>query len=587
MKTTLKAYWPSLRKFWYLLVMGTFLMVVNVLLNSLYPFLLRDLTTAFTAPTATMWSVETILMLIFVLFVVKNVAWWFYDYVILHFEVKVMRDLDNRSFKAIQAQSLRFFENSFAGALVKSATRFRQAFESMADAYFYQIGRSATLILLTLIVFAMQRPWMAVAFGVWTILFIVVSFYAARIRYKLSAAESEADSAIGGRLADSFTNSATVKSYGREKDEQARFGEVVEECFRRRKKSWMVGITIGRIQGFVVSGFEMLLVWWLVRGMQDGSVTVADFIFFQTYVLLLMQQLWEFGAVMHRLNQNMAEAKEMAEVYALRPEVQDAPVARPLNVEDGEIEFHAVNFSYIDRETREHHDVHDFNLHIDAGQTVAVVGHTGAGKSTLVKLLLRHFDLSSGYIRIDRQDIANVTQASLRQQIALVPQSPDLFHRSIRDNIAFARPDATDEEIIVAAKRAHAWEFIQNLPEQEGKKELDIIVGERGVKLSGGERQRIALARAFLADAPILILDEATSALDSKTEHQIQSAIADLLEGRTCIVIAHRLSTIQRADRIIVMENGSIVEEGTHDELLDSNGVYADLWSHQSGGYIK
>jgi ATP-binding cassette subfamily B protein len=195
---------------------------------------------------------------------------------------------------------------------------------------------------------------------------------------------------------------------------------------------------------------------------------------------------------------------------------------------------------------------------------------------------MRCFNLDSGNIRIDRQDIARVTQLSLRQQIAVVPQDPNLFHRSLRENIAFARPDASEDEIIEAAQRARAWEFIQLLPEK-----LDTLVGERGVKLSGGERQRVALARAFLANAPILVLDEATSALDSITEHQIQLAIADLLKGRTCIIIAHRLSTIQRADKIIVMENGSIVEEGAHEELLSKEGVYADLWSHQSGGYIK
>lgn len=229
--------------------------------------------------------------------------------------------------------------------------------------------------------------------------------------------------------------------------------------------------------------------------------------------------------------------------------------------------------------TREHDDVENFTLRIKPGKTVAFVGHSGAGKSTLVKLLLRYFDLNSGYICIDHQDIANATQLSLRQQIAVVPQDPCLFHRTLRDNIAFAKPDASEEEIIAAAKRAHAWDFIQHLP---GGLALDTVVGERGMKLSGGERQRIALARAFLADAPILVLDEATSSLDSNSEHQIQLAIKDLLRGRTCLVIAHRLSTIRCADQIIVMEKGAIKEKGTHSELLSKKGIYANLWAHQT-----
>ncbi|OGJ55809.1 hypothetical protein A2635_05080 [Candidatus Peribacteria bacterium RIFCSPHIGHO2_01_FULL_51_9] len=583
MKNVLKAYWPSLCHHRYLLMATIGLMTVNVVLSTAYPFLLRELLNAFTASGSSGVSgIGHTMMLIVALIAASNVAWVFFDYFIAMFESLMMRDLDQRSFSAIQAQSMRFFESSFTGSLVKYATRFRNAFEGIADALFFQIGRSFLLIILTLIIFVYERPVIALGFSAWVIVFMGVSMYCARLRFPLDAASAEADSVVGGALADSVTNQVTVKSYGQERAEQRRFGGVVEKAFLKRKRAWMIGIFIMRAQGIVVSVFEVLLIWWLALGLMEGTVTVGDFVFFQTYVLLLMHQLWDFGNMMHRLFQRLADAKEMADIFALAPEVRDAPGARSLTVENGEIEFHAMSFGYSHRETHARHAVRNFSLRIPSGQTVALVGPSGAGKSTVFKLLMRCFDLNSGYIRIDRQDIANVTQESLRQQIALVPQQPELFHRSLRDNIAFARPDATEEEVMDAAKRAHAWEFIQRLPDG-----LATLVGERGVKLSGGERQRIALARAFLADAPILILDEATSALDSKTEKLIQKAIADLLKGRTCIVIAHRLSTIMKMDRIIVMEEGSIVEDGDHLDLLSHNGTYAELWAHQSGGYIS
>ena len=580
MKEIFKAYWPTVYKHRWLLWSSMFFMVMTVLVKATYPFLLRDLVTGLSNNSSA--CVARTLLLIVCFYIGSNLTWLVFDMVFAFFETRTMRDLDQRSFDVVQAQSMRFFENSFAGSLVTYARRFRNSFEGIADLFVFNLGRSMTMILLTIAVFTWERPLLALAFGVWIVVFCGISIWFAKLRMKRYIIVAEKDSSIGGAFADSFSNQTTVKSFAKESDEQNRFNEVTDDCYRHRVRAWLFGSVLMRLQTVIASLFEVMVVLMLVQGWRNGTVTAADFVFFQTYIIILMTQVWDIGAAMHRIFRCLADAKEMAEIYAKKPEVQDAVSARQLCVEEGEIDFHAVSFSYVDRENRAHHDVNNFTLRISARQSVALVGPSGAGKSTLVKLLLRYFDLNSGYIRIDGQDIADVAQLSLRQQIAIVPQQPDLFHRTLRENIAFARPDASDGEIMAVAKRAHAREFIQRLPEG-----LDTLVGERGVKLSGGERQRIALARAFLADAPILVLDEATSSLDSKTEHEIQLAIADLLRGRTCIVIAHRLSTIQRADRIIVMDNGSIREDGTHQKLLGQKGVYANLWEHQSGGYIK
>jgi ATP-binding cassette subfamily B protein len=580
MKTILKAYWPTAKKYVWLMLAMLVCMVLSVVANALYPFLLREFMNGFTDGNGA--AIVQALWYVLWLVVANNAMWLGLDIATAHFEPRCIRDLDQRSFRAIQAQSMRFFENSMAGSLVTSARRFCSSFEGIVDIIIYNLGRSITMIVLTFSVFIYERPMLALVFGIWIAIYLAISVYFAILRMRWGQVVAEKDSDVGGAFADAFTNQLAVKSFGMERQEEKRFDGVTEDCYKHRKSTYLYGMLLLRLQGIAAGIFELVVLCILVRGWYNKTVTVADFVFFQSYVIILISHVWHIGIATTRIFRYLADAKQMAEIYAQESEVQDAPGARSLVVEEGEIEFHAVNFNYIDRETREHNDVEDFTLHIKSGQTLALVGHSGAGKSTLVKLLLRHFDLNSGYIRIDRQDIANVTQLSLRQQIAVVPQDPCLFHRSLRDNIAFARPDASDDEIIVATQRAHAWEFIQRLP-----KGLDTLVGERGVKLSGGERQRVALARAFLADAPILVLDEATSALDSETEHQIQSAIADLLKGRTCIVIAHRLSTIRCASRIIVMENGSIKEDGTHKELLSQEGVYANLWTHQSGGYIK
>lgn len=336
----------------------------------------------------------------------------------------------------------------------------------------------------------------------------------------------------------------------------------------------MIGFAV---QTFLMFALEFLLFFLMAKKWERGEFSVGEFIFFQIYLFALFHRLWDFGRSLRNLFTAIADASEMADILELAPEVQNIKDAQSLRVEKGSIEFQRVEFSY----AGEKNQFHNFSVTIPAGQSVAVVGHTGAGKTTITKLLFRFFDIQSGKILIDGQDISEVSQESLRKSISLVPQQPEFFHRTIAENIRFGNQSASMDEVQEAAKKAHAIEFIESLTDG-----FETMVGERGVKLSGGEKQRVAIARAFLENAPILILDEATSALDSITEKKIQSAISNLIENRTSIVIAHRLSTILQMDRIIVLEDGKIIEDGTHNQLLKKDGVYANMWNHQAGGFL-
>jgi ATP-binding cassette subfamily B protein len=510
-----------------------------------------------------------------------NFVYRIFDVTITLHESRAMKDLDNRSFRRIQRQSMRFFENTYSGSLITQARRFRSSYENIMDQFFFQFGKNIVMFVVIGTVFINAMPSLALPFIIWSLVFIAYCVGTTIWKYRFDSAVAECDSEVGAALADSLTNHLAVKTFGQEQSEERRFEVVVEKSHRARLRSWLRNAVVMVGQWVIMGAGELGFIWWMIGGWEKGVVTAGDFVFAQSFVVWAMSHLVGFGNNLRKLFTAVADAEEMAGIYQLDPEVRDAPGARNLVVEDGEVEFHAVRFSYGNSQTSKV-TVQDFTFTIPSGQSVGLVGRSGAGKSTLVKLILRFYDLDAGYIRIDRQDITNVTQTSLRQQLAVVPQHPQLFHRNIRDNIVFAVPEANDAEIIDAAKRAYAWEFIEELPEG-----LDTMVGERGIKLSGGQQQRIAIARAILADPRILILDEATSALDSETERLIQKAIVNLLRGRTAIVIAHRLSTIMQLDRIIVMRDGMIVEDGTHKELLSLDGTYANLWTHQSGGYIN
>ncbi|MBI3255678.1 MAG: ABC transporter ATP-binding protein [Candidatus Andersenbacteria bacterium] len=578
MKRILKAMLPSIYKEWKLLVATSVSMVLCVWITAQAPFYVRQIVSIFESQNPDVGSAKQVFQQLLLVFVAINIIYRIFDYCIVGFETKIMRDLEQRSFAVIQTHSLRFFEESFSGSIVKSIHRLRDAAENISDCIFMEAGRSLVMLVVISIILAKAMPSFAVFFFVWAFIFLALAAAAVAWKYPMDIASAMADSKVGGALNDSISNHLSVKSFGQEKAEQKRFNDVTEESYRLRSQSWYASNIITGIQGLMMAIAEVGLIWLMIDGWEKGNVKISDFIFFQSYMVWMLGHLWSFSHSLRNLFRQLANAQEMADIFALTPDVRDPPGAHPLNIQHGKIEFDNATFGYA---TNTDLVLQQFNLTIPAGQSVGIVGITGAGKSTIMKLLMRFWELGSGSILIDEQDITCVTQESLRQQVVIVPQKADLFHRSIRENIAFGSPNATEEDILEAASQAFAWEFIEKLP-----RGLDTIVGERGVKLSGGQAQRIIIARAILADPKILILDEATSALDSQTEKFVQKAIASLLPGRTVIAIAHRLSTLRQLDRTIVVDKGKIIESGSHDELLANGGLYSNLWQHQIGGYI-
>lgn len=582
LSTVLTAFMPSVKKHWVALAASVVSMIGAVLFGASFPFYTRSIINEITSDSADISDIWRFFTTLVLLYAGVNICYRIFDLTSTLFQSRVILDLTKRSFAVLQTQSMHFFESAFTGSLITSAKRFGTAFDGMSDVFFFQFLKSAILFTVIFVVTVRERPFLGALLALWLIVYGTLVVVGMRFQTPLFAKSAEVDSEIGAVLADSISNHMTVKSFGQEKNETSRFFNAAYRGYKSRLRAWMISNIFFGGQGLLMAVAELGLLWYLINGWQQGEVTPGDFVFFQAYTLWIIEQIWYLGPMTHRFFVHASDAKEMAEVYQLAPSVQDEHGAKPLHVTNGEVAFKNATFSYAGKKRGIRHTINNMTLTIPAGQSIGFVGRSGAGKSTIVKLLLRFYDVNSGTISIDGQDISQTTQESLRQQIAVVPQDPQMFHSSIRHNIAFARPTAAEEEIIEAAKQAYAWDFIQELP-----KGLDSTVGERGVKLSGGQRQRIAIARAILADPKILILDEATSALDSATEKIIQKAIKNLLSKRTSIVIAHRLSTIMQLDRIVVIRGGEVIEDGSHTELLEKKGEYADLWAHQSGGYLE
>ena len=400
-----------------------------------------------------------------------------------------------------------------------------------------------------------------------------------RLRQPLRQARKDMVGTISGAIADTISNNLTVKTFAQETFELQQITRLTDIYQRLFQRDFRWTSSEASLRLLVMSSVQIIAIAIIATMLTQGQIELGIAIFIIAYLQRIAAQLFTLGELVNGYDKLFLQAAPMTEILLTRPTITDAPNASTLHVTKGDIELRRVSYAYSD--APETDVITDLSLHIPAGQRVGVVGTSGAGKTTLTKLLLRFDDIRKGELLIDEQDIQYVTQASLRQALAYVPQEPLLFHRTLRENIAYSKPEATDTEVRQAAKAANALEFIERLP-----RGLDTVVGERGIKLSGGQRQRVAIARAILKDAPILVLDEATSALDSESEKLIQASLEGLMKNRTSIVIAHRLSTIAKLDRIIVLEDGHIVEDGSHDALLQQHGIYAKLWNHQSGGFI-
>lgn len=514
------------------------------------------------------------------LMLVSVIVWRAQVWFLWKYEVNTIEDIAKHIFNHIQRMGTTFHANRFGGSLVSQANKFLGAYERVMDEFTWSVTTGIVSFITSLTILGFVAPYYALVFMLISFVYFYIAWRQTVKTMKFDRALANSESDRTAKLADMITNVSAVTTYAGEDYENKLFEKQARITTGKYKKLLSKVMVNDIISHFMTNSIAFIsflsgIVAITVLNAKAGVLFLAV-----NYTLQLTRRLWESRRTLRNFNRAFGDATDMTNILSLSPDINDAKDAIQLKKGRGDIKINNVDFYYPDQTDKILFS--KLNLHIKPGEKIGLVGKSGSGKTTLTKLLLRLIEISDGEILIDNQSISKVSQQSLRQSISYVPQEPLMFHRTIAENIKYGKPDADHKEIVAVSKMANAFEFIDNLPDG-----FDTMVGERGVKLSGGQRQRIAIARAMLKNAPILLLDEATSALDSESEVLIQDALWKLMEGRTAIVIAHRLSTIQKMDRIIVMDNGQIIEQGTHKELVRKNGSYSELWKHQSGGFMN
>ncbi len=510
----------------------------------------------------------------------STLGWRTIIYLIWTLEIRVLQDLMTKLHNKFMSLDMDFHANSFGGSLVSRSNKFISSYVRLADTLFFDLYTLFIMSVATGVVLWSRSPTFVILLYVLIALFISVSTLLTKKIRTLSTEEAGKQNIVTGYLADMITNVQAVKSFSSSEREAERFYEATQDVADTSTRlKWA---QMGRENSFALFTSTLgalALITATVAVVRYGANIGTVFLMY-TYTTNMTVRLWDFSQrTLRNVNKAIGDSREATEVLLRKPTIIDPVDPKPIVFKKGApaVSFQSMTFAHDDEGL-----FNDLDLTIAKGEKIGLVGHSGSGKSTLASLLLRFKDIDSGSIKIGETDIREAKQDDVRKHISYVPQEPMLFHRTLAENISYGKPGSSQAEIISAAKKANAHEFIEKLP-----KGYKTLVGERGVKLSGGQRQRVAIARAMLKDAPILMLDEATSALDSESEKLIQDALWKLMKGRTAIVIAHRLSTIQKMDRIVILSDGNIIEEGSHDELLKKKGQYAKLWAHQSGGFLQ
>ena len=574
----LKYFWAVVRRFKISFFSIIFFVIITAALDIFIPLQYLRLWNVLSKNNFTLvTAAKLIILFVLALNILRWITRRLVGFLNAYFQANVMAGLREQAFSYMIGHSHSFFANNFGGSLTQKISKYARSFEKLMDR---MVNDGFPLVIQAVgTIWAIYTflPKYAFVLAVFCLVFLVTTLIYTRFKLKYDVIAAMSDTRTTGALADSISNHSSIQLFAGHEYEKERVGGVIQEQKKSTLFNWYLWEGLGALQAIYSVGVEFIIFWMAISDWGLGLITLPIIVLLQNYLGRLTQSLFGSAGIIRTFYDGFADAQEMALVLDTPYSVGDKTEKEIKNVK-GEIVFDNITYIYENNNTK----VFDnFSLTIKAGEKIAIVGSSGAGKSTFVRLLMRLFNLEKGKILIDGVDIATISQMHLREQIGFVPQDPVLFHRTLMENIRYGKRDATDEEVISAASLAHCDEFIDNLPLG-----YDTYVGERGIKLSGGERQRVAIARAILKNAPILVLDEATSALDSESEMLIQDALHNLIAGKTVIVIAHRLSTIREMNRIIVISEGKIIEDGTHNELLTKeDGIYKKLWSIQAGGF--